>query len=149
MCLRPWILTVALCVPLSQATLAQTSDWAVVSQLLPGQKVKVETAGKSYVGKVQGVTEDAIQIGKSDLIQKPDVRQILLWNPGHHGRNTLIGLGIGAGVGVGFGVSCGRDSIINQGQCIAVGAPFFGGVGAGIGALIPSRGRWRPVYQSK
>jgi hypothetical protein len=31
----------------------------------------------------------------------------------------------------------------------AVSAPLFGGLGAAIGALVPSRGRWQEVYQAK
>lgn len=144
------ILAVAVCLSLSQAFFAQSSDWAVVSQVAPGQKVKVDTAqGKSYSGTVQSVTDDGIQVGKSDLIPRSDVRRVQLWSPGHHGRNALIGLGVGAGFGIAAGVSCGRASIINRGQCIAVGTPFFGGIGAGIGALLPSHGHWRPVYQSQ
>ena len=123
-----WILAAAVCLSLSQASLAQSSNWAVVSQLAPGQKVKVDTAqGKSYAGTVQSVADDGIELGKSDLIPKPEVRRVQLWSPGHHGRNTLIGLGIGAGFGIAAGVTCGRDSIINRGQCIAVGAPSLEG----------------------
>jgi hypothetical protein len=124
-----WIVAVAVCLSLSQASFAQGSDWAVVSQLAPGQKVKVETVqGKSYAGTVQSVTDDAIQVGKGDLIPKSDVRLVQIWSPGHHGRNALIGLGVGAGFGIVAGVTCGRGSIVSRGQCIAVGAPFFGGM---------------------
>ena len=149
MCFRAWFLAVAVCLSLSQVSFAQSSDWAVVSQLAPGQRVKIETAqGKSYAGTVQSVSDEGIQVGKGDLIPKPEVRQVQIWSPGHHGRNALIGLGVGAGFGIAAGVSCGRSSIIDRGQCIAVGTPFFGGIGAGIGALWPSHGHWRPVYQS-
>jgi hypothetical protein len=145
--LRRWVSLFAVLLMLSQAVLAQTGEWAVLRQLLPGQKVKVETSGgKSYVGSVQSVTDDLIQLGKNDVIGRADVQRVLLWSPGHHGRNALIGLGIGAGFGVAAGLSCGKDAIVSKGQCMAVGAPFFGGVGAGIGALLPSHGKWHEVY---
>jgi hypothetical protein len=135
---------------LSQASPAQTSEWAVLRQLLPGQKVKVETSdGKSHVGAVRSVSDDSIQIGKTEVIERADVQRVLLWSPGHHGRNALIGLAVGAGFGVAAGASCGNDAIVSKGQCMAVGAPFFGGVGAGIGALLPSRGKWHELYRSE
>lgn len=146
-----WILLFAMLVSLSQMCFAQTSDWAIVNQLVSSQKVKVQTTdGKSHVGKVQSVTDDSIVVGKNQSIQKQDVQQVLLWSPGHHGRNALIGLGVGAGVGLALGASCSeKNSFVSRGQCMAVGAPFFGGVGAGIGALLPSHGKWLEVYRSK
>ena len=149
--LRRWILLAAVLLSLSQTSFAQTGDWAAVKQLLVNQKVKVETAdGKSHVGNVQSVNDDSIQIGKGQLIQQQDVRQIRIWSPGHHARNALIGLAVGAGVGVAIGASCGgKDSFVPRAGCMAVGAPLFGGVGAGIGALLPSSGKWREVYRSK
>lgn len=150
MFVRRWLLHVAVLLLLSQVSLAQTNDWAIVRQLIPGQRVKIETAdGKSHVGVVKAVTEDSVQIGKDEAYQKEDVHQVQLWSPGHHGRNALIGLGIGAGFGVAAGASCGNDAIVSKGECMAVGAPFFGGIGAGIGALLPSHGKWREVYRSE
>jgi hypothetical protein len=151
MCLRRWIIPIAILVSLSRIALAQSSDWAIVKQLLPGQKVDVDTAdGKSYVGKVQSVTDDAIRIGKNRLLQKQDVLQVLLLSPGHRGRNTLIGLGVGAGLGVAVGMSCtGTGGIIdpNKKVCVAMFAPVFGGIGAGIGFLLPSHARWHEIYR--
>jgi hypothetical protein len=145
------VLAIMIFICLAPMSFAQTSDWAVVNQLVSAQKVKVQTAdGKSHVGRVQSVSEDMILIGKNQSIQKQDVRQILLWSPGHHGRNALIGLGIGAGLGVAFGATCSeKNSIVSTGQCMAVGAPFFGGIGAGIGALLPSHGKWHEVYRTE
>lgn len=135
---------------LFQASSAQSTDWAIVQQLAPSQKVKIVTTdGKSRMGTARSITDEGIQIGKEQPIPRGDVQQILLWSPGHHGRNALVGLAIGAGIGVGFGASCGKDSFVSRTGCIAVGAPLFGGVGAGIGALIPSRGQWREIYRSK
>jgi hypothetical protein len=151
MSLHRWILPVAILFSLSQASFAQTSDWAAITQLLSGQKVKVETAdGKSHVGHVQSITDDEIRIGKNLLIQKQDIQQIRLWSSGHHARNSLIGLGIGAAAGVGVGAACGgKGSFVSKGDCMAVGAPLFGGLGAAIGALLPSHGAWHKVYRSK
>jgi hypothetical protein len=149
---RRWTLFVAMLVSLSPMSFAQTSDWAIIRQLTPGQKVQVETAaGKSYVGQVESITDEELRVGKNQLILKQDVKRVRLWSAGHHGRNTLIGLGVGAGTGVVFGVaSCGgKDAWFSRGECAAVSAPLFGGLGAAIGALMPSRGRWQDVYETK
>lgn len=152
--LRRWILPIAIFVSLSQLSFAQTDDWAIVKQLSSGQKVKVVTAdGKSHVGDVQLVTDDAIRIGNDQTIQKQEVRRVQLQIPGHRGRNVLIGAGIGAGVGLGLGAAagCGKGDwcFVSRGQAIAVGAPLFAGIGAGIGAFLPSHARWHEVYSNK
>jgi hypothetical protein len=147
--LRHWTLLFSMFFSLCQVSFGQTNDWAVVGQLLSHQKVKVLTNdGKSHVGTIQAVNDGSVRIGKDRVIQKQDVQQVLLWSPGHHGRNALIGLVGGAGFGVAVGASCGQRDIVTQGQCMAVGAPLFGGLGAGIGALLPSRGHWNSVYQA-
>jgi hypothetical protein len=117
--------------------------------------VKVETAsGKSQTGTVSFVTDDAIQIGNKRLIQKPEVRQVLLWSPGHRTRNVYIGTGIGAAVGLGAGLASGSnlpkgDRWDSTGQEVAIGMPLCAAIGAGIGALLPARGAWHEVYRSK
>ena len=142
-------LLLAILISLAQISFAQTSDWVVVEQLA-GQRVKVETAtGKSYVGTVQSAADDAIRMSNNHSIQKKDVRRVLLSSPGHHGRNALVGLGLGAGVGLALGATCRKEDTISRGACMGGGALFFGAVGAGIGALIPSRRRWHEVYRSR
>ena len=143
-----WILSVAVLASLSPIAFGQTSDWGILRQLVPGQKVKVETAdGKTHVGKVESTTDGVLQLRKDQLLQRQDVQRVSIWNSGHHGRNALVGLGAGAAFGIAAGASCGTDSIVSRGQCMAVGAPLFGGVGAGIGALLPSHGGWREIYR--
>lgn len=155
MCLHRPILSIAILFVLSQLSFAQTGDWAIVKQLAPGQKVRVTTAnGSASSGVVQFVSEDAIRIRKNQPSQKQDVRKIELWSPGHHGRHALIGLGVGAAAGVGIGAATGcgvHDTsnwcFVSKGEAIAILTPFFGGVGAGVGALWPSHGAWHSIYQ--
>jgi hypothetical protein len=142
---------------LSSLLCAQSNDWALVQQLAPGQKVKVVRAdGKSFEGAVQSVTDDAIRIGSGLSVPKQEIQRVLLKSPGRHGRNALIGLGVGAGVGVGFGAATGCDvhntnswCFFSRREVMAVAAPLFGGLGAGIGALVPSGRRWREIYRNQ
>lgn len=141
---------------LSPLLFAQSSDWAVVKQVSPGLQIKLVRAdGKAFVGVVQSATDDAIRIGKDRSFQRQEVRSIFLRSPGHRGRNALIGLGVGAGVGVGFGAAAGCDvhntkswCFVSRPEAIVVTAPLFGGLGAGIGALIPSGEKWHEVYRN-
>ena len=152
MYVRRWSLLLTVLISLSKISYAQSTDWAIVMNLVPGQKVQVGTKdGKSYVGKVQSITDDELRIGKDQSLAKQDVQRVRLWSSGHHGRNALIGLGVGAGTGAIFGAaSCGgNDAWFSRGQCVAVSAPLFGGLGAAIGALVPSHGKWREVYEVK
>jgi hypothetical protein len=143
-------------VSMSSLLPAQSADWAVVKQLAPGQKVKlVTTEDKSLVGIVQSVSDDAIRIGKDRSVQKPDVRSVLLRSPGRRGRHALIGLGVGAGAGVGFGAATGCDvhdtnswCFFSRREVMAVAAPLFGGLGAGVAALLPAGGKWHEVYRT-
>lgn len=150
MCLRRWILPIVVFVSFSRLSFAQTNDWAVVTHLLPGLKVKlVTTDGRSHVGNVRSVTEDGIQIGKAQLIPKQHVRQVLLMSPNHRGRNALIGLGIGGGLGFASSMTCtGEGFDWGKSACAATFIPFMGAVGAGIGALVPSHSKWQEVYRS-
>ena len=151
MCIRRWTLFVAMLVSFSSMMRAQ-SDWAIVGQLAAGKKVQVETTdGKKYVGKLQSISEDELRVGRNPAVRRQNVLRVRLQSSGHHGRNAMIGVGVGAAVGVGFGVgSCGgKDAWFSRGQCAAVSAPLFGGIGAVIGALLPSRGKWQDLYQTK
>jgi hypothetical protein len=127
-------------------------EGALVRSDMNPAPVQVETAdGRSRVGKVKSVTDDELRIGKDEVILQRDVQRVRLRSSGHHGRNALIGLGVGAGIGAGFAVgSCGgKGAWFSRGQCAAVSAPLFGGLGAAIGALLPSRGKWLDLYQVK
>ena len=139
---------------LSQLGVAQTSDWSTVKLLLPGQHVKiVKVDGHSTAGFLQSVTDDGIQLGKSQFIQKQNVWQVMLRTGSHRGRNALIGAGVGAATGVGVGAASGCSKgesfcIVSKPTAIAVLAPLLGGAGAGIGALLPSHG-WQMIYRSR
>lgn len=139
---------------LSSSTVAQNGDWANLKQLLPGEQMKVIlNNGKSHKGVLRSVSDDAVTIGNGESYQRQDVRRVLLRKPSHRGRNALIGLGIGAAAGLGTGAAVDSDCSKTSFMCTgnlgkAVLTPLFGGIGAGIGALLPTGG-WREMYRIK
>lgn len=141
-------------VVLSSLSGAQDIGWETVKQIPQGKAIKIVLiSGKSHKGVLQSVSDDAIALGASESYPKQDIQRVLVKKPGHRGRNALIGLGIGAVTGLGIGAAadndCSKTSFFctgNMGK--AIGTPLFGGLGAGIGALIPTGG-WREVYRSK
>lgn len=145
------LLVVAVC---SAELAAQDDGWQIVQQIAAGEQVKIVlNNGKSHKGVMRSASEDAVVIGNGETYQNEQVRRVLVKKRGHRGRNALIGLGIGAGTGLGVGAAIDNDCSPNSFFCTgnsgkAVLTPLFGGVGAGIGALIPTGG-WREVYKSK
>lgn len=150
MCVFRWALPVLMLIFGPQYSCAQSNDWALVKQILPGQQVKVVSAkGKSYRGVVQTVTDESIQLEKGHSIQKLDVRSVLFPKPEHRGRNTLVGAAVGAVGGLVLGEAADAQDqgwFRNAGKEFAT--PLFAVVGLGIGALWPTGG-WREVYSNK
>lgn len=151
MSLRRLALSIFMLALLSQYIPAQSNDWAIVKQLVPGQDVKVQlVSGKSYRGAVKSVSDDSILVEKNHLVQRQDVRRVLLPKPNHRLRNTLIGLGVGAGTGLAIGAAADAQDksgwFPNLGK--AAGPPMFGIIGLGAGALLPTGG-WRAIYAIK
>lgn len=148
---RRWALTFVVFAFFYQCSAAQSNDWAIVKQILPGQEIKVQLVdGKSFRGAVQSVNDDSIQVGKNHLVQRQDVRRVLLPKPRHRTRNTLTGLAAGAGTGLVIGaVADAQDKsgwFPNLGKEVL--PPFFGVIGMGVGVLLPTGG-WREVYVTK
>jgi hypothetical protein len=77
---------------------------------------------------------------------------VLLRGDSHRGRNSLIGLAGGAAIGAIIGAAAHQDCtgwcIFNtsRGGDAAAGAIVVGGIGAIVGALIPTRS-WLEVYR--
>jgi hypothetical protein len=148
---RRWTLTVVMFVFFSQCSLAQSNDWAIVKQILPGQEVKVQLiGGKSFRGSVKSVNDDSIQVGKHHLVLREDVHRVSLPKPNHRARNTLLGLAGGAGTGLVIGAVGDAQNksswFPNIGKEVL--PPFFGVIGMGVGVLLPTGG-WHEVYVSK
>jgi hypothetical protein len=131
-------------------------DWSAVKALAAGSEVRVETPAGKLTGLVQGVNDGAITLlsGKgAQTAMQSDVTRVAVKKPSRRKRNTLIGLALGASFGLvdGSASTCNSSnfngSCPSQGALDAAGALVFGGLGAAVGAVIPTGG-WREVYRS-
>lgn len=125
-------------------TVAQVHDdnWDNLKQLQPGHKIKVVAIDlKAWEGKLVSVSDEAITIQEKRTQQeitvaRSEVFRVTDLHRSKRGRNALIGLGIGVAVGSAFSADDDWD-LSSTGKLIVVG--WFGGMGAGVGALVPSR----------
>ena len=144
---RNAILTASLLVAVSGPL--DASDTTFVSQ---GDRVKLfptQPGAKAITGNVADLAFDTIVVvpeegGEALTFDSRDLRKLEV-SQGKKG-NALLGLAVGLGVGVGVGIaSCSGENACEGGApgvVAAVGAAFFGGLGAGVGALIKTE-RWK------
>ncbi len=138
---------------LSGASTLQASDTTLVSR---GARVKVfpaQPGAKAITGNVADLAFDTLIVlpeggGEALTFDPRDLRKIEV-SQGKKG-NALLGLAVGAGVGVGLGLAiCSYDEWAGcrfegndlTGASVALAAAVFGGIGAGVGALIKTE-RW-------
>jgi hypothetical protein len=120
------------------ASSAQTprDSWDNVKQLQPGHKIKVvDMSLKSWDGRLVSVSEGAITIRELRNQQEITVERAKVWRVtdlqrSSRGRNAAIGFLAGAIVGAT------RDTEGNAYRAVLAG--LFGGIGVGVGALVPS-----------
>jgi hypothetical protein len=134
---------------------AKFTDWSTVKALATGADVRITTDSRTVRGKVLRVTDDALVLasGKSqEMFPLQEVKRVLLRGDSHRGRNSLIGLGAGAAAGLITGAVGHQDCTgwcifyTSRGTDMAAGAIILGGIGAGVGALIPTRS-WLEIYR--
>ncbi|HEV8413836.1 MAG TPA: hypothetical protein VGQ49_09600 [Bryobacteraceae bacterium] len=136
---------------------AQTNltDWNTVKALATGASVRITTGSRTVGGRVLRVTDDSLVLsaGKTqEMFPQNEVKRVLLRGDSHRGRNSLIGLGIGGAAGAVIGAAAHQDCTgwcffnTSRGADAAGGAIGLGGIGAIVGALIPSRS-WFEVYR--
>lgn len=129
-------------------------DWASVTALPAGTSVRVDTKGKKrFDGTVNSVSDASITVlyeGKTETVDRTDVKKVYTVGKGSIGKSVAIGTGIGAGAGLGgagilLGATGGSDSTA---AILAIGIAIGAGIGAGIGAALGGR-RHTLVYQTK
>jgi len=132
------------------------TDWASVKKLPVGDEIRVSTsAGKSYRGQLQSVTDESLIIvaaSSQETLARPQVAKVGTKRDSHRARNTLIGLGVGAGTGlaIGAGVDAGCKGNCWFGNNIGKESltPFGALIGTIIGVAWPTGG-WKEVYRAK
>jgi len=133
---------------------SNATDWNSVKALATGADVRINSGSRTVHGKVLRVSDENIvlALGKSqEMFAQREVLRVRLRGDSHRGRNSLIGLGVGAAAAVITGAVGHRDCsdwifCTSRGGDMAAGGIVFGGIGAAIGALIPSRS-WLEVYR--
>ena len=136
---------------------AQTkfTDWNTVKALATGVDVRITTGSRTVHGKILRTTDDSLvlALGKGqEMFTQQEVTRVLLKGDSHRGRNSLIGLVAGAAIGVIIGAAAHQDCTgwcifyASRGADMAGGGILLGGIGAAVGALIPTRS-WLEVYR--
>ena len=131
-----------------------SSDWNQVKTIVPGAGIRVKTQAGTIRGRLQSVSDDGLVINSQNRQQMLAGQQILevdVAKPSRRRHNVLIGLGVGAAAGAGLTLGAttgcsGTSCNLARGVLTAIGAVFVGGVGAIIGAVIPTGG-WQGVYR--
>jgi hypothetical protein len=147
----------AMLVVVASLASAQTkfTDWSTVKALATGADVRITTGSRTVRGKVLRTTDDSLVLATAksqEMFPKQDVKRVLLMGDSHRGRNSLIGLGVGAVTGVIVAGATHQDctgfcfDYGSRGQDMAGGGILLGGIGAAVGALIPSRS-WLEIYR--
>ncbi len=137
------------------ALTAQPQSWSSVAALSPGTAIRIAGPHPGSVqGTLQSVTEDSLVLNSragQETVTRQQVTRVSVKKTGHRGRHALIGLGVGAVAGLALGAasdhSCAPNGCFfgsNFGK--EVFTPLGAGLGALVGALIPSGG-WREVYK--
>ena len=129
-------------------------NWASVTALPAGSSLRVDTKSKKrFEGTLNSVSDTSITVlreGKTETVDKADVKKIYSVGKGSMGKSIAIGTAIGAGVGFGgagalLGATGGSDSTAT---IFAIGTAIGAGIGAGIGAALGGHKRTL-IYQSK
>ena len=131
------------------------TDWNTVKALATGADVRITIGSHMVRGKILRTTDESLVLtfGKGqEMFTQQEVKRVLLRGDSHRGRNSLIGLGGGAAIGAVIGATTHKDCTgfcilyTSRGTDTAAGAVVLGGIGAAIGALIPTRS-WLEIYR--
>lgn len=126
---------------------AQQSRWENLDQIHAGLMVQViEENLKSTTGQFVRFSESDLTLNVNDqevVIPRDKVYRVSVGGKNRKG-NALIGLGIGAAAGVGVGAAANR--VVGNAGIIPACAAAWGGVGAGVVALMPAS---REIYRAE
>jgi hypothetical protein len=134
-------------------------NWDNLRKLAPGDNIRIVLNDmKSYPANFQSVSDEAIvlrlETGEQSFARE-SVLRVSAKGQSHRGRNALLGLLVGGAAGAIVAVAspelgqgtCSQGSCVDAGTVSALGF-VGGGLGAGIGAAIPTGG-WHDVYRAR
>lgn len=131
-----------------QAARAQENRWQNLAQIKAGKQVDViDRHLKKYSGKFITFSEADLKLLVKDQqisIARDEVYRVTAAGQNRK-RNVLLGLGIGAGAGLGLGAALLEREGGYAGAVAGTGIGFAG-LGAGIGAVVPSH---KTVYRAE
>ncbi len=129
-------------------------DWAGVKAMSVGQSLRVDTKSKKrFEGTLNNVSDTSITVlreGKTEIIDKSDVKKVSTVGKGSMGKSIAIGTGLGAGIGAAgagglLGATGGSDSTA---AIFAIGIAIGAGIGAAVGAALGGH-KHTLIYQSQ
>ena len=143
-------LVVLLLVPGFGFCQAAQNNWDNLKELAPGQKIRVVlNDAKSYEGKFQSLTDDAIAVRLKtgdQTFERQSVLRVSRKRRPHRGRNALIGAGTGMVALIAYDAAgcqdCDQGTKIGDTACGAL-------LGALVGALVPTGVGWHDVYRAR
>lgn len=150
------MMAASLCAAESTST---KGNWENLRKLAPGDNIRIVLNDmKSYEANFQSVSDEAIVVrletGEQSFARE-SVLRVSSKRTSHRRRNAFIGLMLGGAAGAIVAVAspelgqgtCAQGSCVDAGIVSALGF-VGGGLGAGIGAAIPTGG-WHDVYRAR
>jgi hypothetical protein len=148
---------IALLLILTVPVLAQSSEWASLKALRPGEKIwiryKADNKVRSAKGEMVRWTEDTLVVrtGRTErVLARADVRRVAVYAGKSRGKGAGIGAVVGGGAGaVFYGIAAAatyEDLEVSPALIVAAGALLFAGVGALIGLAVGST-KTRTLYE--
>jgi hypothetical protein len=141
----------------SDTSFNNQAGWDNLSQLYPGQEIRIKQKGAETIrGTFRSINDEAIVLmltSGDQTISRQNIRRISIRGTSRHSRKALIGAGILAGVGAAISSTykgCPSGNCIagpTRGQTLALGIGLGAILGAIVGAVIPTGG-WRDIYKA-
>ena len=134
------------------------ANWERLKHLAAGDEVQVVLKdGKSYTGKFQSFSDEAIVVRSSageQTLSRQAVLRVSAKKDSHRMRNAIIGAAAGCGVGLGIaaGYASSQRKEYPYNRYFEVDGPIlgvlFGATGGGLAAAL-SKGGWYDVYRAR
>lgn len=135
------------------SSLVFASDWGAVQRIPSAQRIEVteRSGGGRLLGTLVSAGPDSIVVREASgerSIQRVDIREVRVFDPGRRNHRgllwTLIGAGAGAGASLAACVSCSGEGH-GTAKYLPLGLP----VGAAVGALGFLSSPYRTVYRNR